>query len=335
MRADRQREDALTRALRPEAAALAQDALEEARGEARRLLVERLTRELVAAGLESLGSPPPAAQEAEDEAGHEAAAAEPRDAGAGEVGWYLFAVGGRGDIDLNDLRGPDGRRAVEAVAEDGLVAFAAPTDLRLLEGLETELPDAEGRLANLARGHDETLRALHERTPVLPMRLATVVRTRQDVTELLRARGPVLASQLEEVAGSDEWTCRVRGATQAPEPEPAEASQTAGGGDEPEAGKAYLSRRSQELRRREERNEWRQASLDRLGERLEAHATATAPLGVGEPGTLFGAAYLVPRERREAFLEAAGTGREDLEAADAELLVEGPLPPYHFARGNA
>ncbi|MBO0705527.1 MAG: GvpL/GvpF family gas vesicle protein [Candidatus Dormibacteraeota bacterium] len=328
MRGDRPLEDVLARALRPEAATLAQAALEEARGEARRLLVERLTRELVDAGIESLEGPPPAVPEPRDTA----AAAEPHDPGIGEVGWYLFAVGARGDVDLNDLRGPDGRRAVEAVPEDGLVAFAAPTDLQVLEGLETELPDAEGRLATLARSHDETLRALHERTPVLPMRLATVVRTRQDVEELLRARRPALTSQLEEISGADEWACRVRGTTQ---PADDSANETGETGGETEAGRAYLSRRSQELRRREERGEWLQASLDRLGDRLEAHATASAPLGAGEPGTVFGAAYLVPREGREAFLETAGAGSEELQAAGAELLVEGPLPPYHFARGDA
>lgn len=321
MEADQRPEDELARAMRSEAAPLARDALEEARSEARRLLVERLTRELVAAGLASLGPP-----------SQNAAAPESRGPDAGQVGWYLFAVGNRGDIALDDLRGLDGRRAVEAVAEDGLVAFAAPTDLQVLEGLETELPDAEGRLANLARAHDETMRALHERTPVLPMRLATVLRTRQDVAELLRARRPALTSQLEEVSGADEWTCRVRGAARPPEAEPDEPDEAKG---EPEAGKAYLSRRSQELRRREERSEWLQASLERLGDRLGATATATAPLGAGEPGSLFGAAYLVPRERREAFLETSRAGSEDLEAAGAELLVEGPLPPYHFARGEA
>ena len=333
MGGDHSPEDALAHVIQSEAAALAQDALEEARSEARRLLVERLTRELVAAAVESLGTPTqnapvPEAQDA-------AAAPEPPGPDAGQVGWYLFAVGGRGDIDLDDLRGLDGRGAVEAVAEDGLVAFAAPTDLQVLEGLETELPDAEGRLASLARGHDETVRALHERTPVLPLRLATVLRTRRDVEQLLRSGGPSLTSQLAEVAGADEWTCRVRAATQPPKPEADEPGKTHEAGGEPEAGKAYLSRRSEELRRRHERSEWLQASLDRLGDRLEAHATATAPLGGGEPGALFGAAYLVPRERREAFQETAGAASEDLEAAGAELVIEGPLPAYHFARGVA
>jgi hypothetical protein len=326
MEADHRPEDELARAIRSEAAPLARDALEEARSEARRLLVERLTRELVAAGLASLGPP-----------SQNAAAPESRGPDAGQVGWYLFAVGNRGDIALDDLRGLDGRRAVEAVAEDGLVAFAAPTDLQVLEGLETELPDAEGRLASLARAHDETLRALHERTAVLPMRLATVLRTRQDVSELLRARGPALTPRLEEVAGADEWTCRVRSAAQPSEPEADERDESddaheAGG--EPEAGRAYLSRRSQALRGREERRERLQASLDRLGDRLQAHATATAPLGAGEPGTLFGTAYLVPRDLREAFLEATHAASEEL-VAEAELRVEGPLPPYHFARGDA
>ncbi|HYZ01826.1 MAG TPA: GvpL/GvpF family gas vesicle protein [Candidatus Binatia bacterium] len=322
MGGDHEPDDLLARAIRSEAGPLAQDALEEARSEARRLLVERLTRELVAAGLASLGTPPEKAAPGSD---------------PGQAGWYLFAVGGRADVDLDDLRGLDGGRAVEAVAEDGLVAFAAPTDLRVLEGLETELPDTEGRLANLARAHDETVRALHERTPVLPMRLATVLRTRQDVAELLRARGPALTPQLEEVAGADEWTCRVRGTAQPSEPEAGERDGSDGAheaGGEPEAGRAYLSRRAQALRRRDERREWLRAGLDRLGDRLEAHATATAPLGAGEPGTLFGAAYLVPRAGREAFLEATHEAGEDV-VAEAELHVEGPLPPYHFARGDA
>jgi len=232
------------------------------------------------------------------------------------------------DGEAPDLVGLDGRGAVEAVACDGLIAFAAETDLSVLEGLEADVDDPEGRLAGLVRRHDDVVRALHEHASLLPMRLGVVLRTRQDLEALLRDRAPTLKEHLEEIAGADEWICRVR---RAPNAAGASSPAAPGSGAERETGQAYLSRRSQELERRRSIQEQLAASIEGLDTALGANAAAAAPLGVQEPDGLHGRAYLVPRPAREAFLGALEEwGHERAEDA-LDLTLDGPLPPYHFA----
>jgi hypothetical protein len=308
-------------------AELAREAVDEARDRARRILVERLTDELVTAATEVLTSaaaPSPMPQSPPVPSAEHAASA--GQSGAG--GWYLFGVAAGADGEGPDLVGLDGRGPVEAVVCEGLVAFAAETDLTILEGLEADADDPEGRLAALARRHDEIVRALHERVSLLPMRLGVVLRTRQDVEALLRDRAPSLHEHLEAITGADEWTCRVR---RAPGDGAASSGVAAGSVAEPETGRAYLSRRSHELERRQSAQEQLAASVDSLDAGLRAHATAAAPLGTPEPDSVHAAAYLVPRRAREAFLGVLEQWEQRGAEAALDLALDGPLPPYHFA----
>ena len=314
---------ALARRLGPE---VAQGAVQEASERARRILVERLTAELVAAAageLESTASPP---AEGEAPAPGQLTAS---DLGAG--GCYLFAIAAHIPDGLDGLRGLDGRGPIETLVSGSLSAVVCSIDAGLLQGLDQEEVTEDSRLAVLAARHDAVVREVWRRGTALPMRFGIVLRSRQAALDLLTDRAHVLTGELERLAGCEEWSCRVR-LHQQPDPVDAgpddAAESTSNGG----AGTAYLARRAEDLRHRREAGEQVRQACEDVDQSLSAFAEAVSPAATGRPDVAFGAAYLVCADRAPAFQAAAFGKRDELQERGAELSVDGPLPPFHFVR---
>ncbi|HET6857406.1 MAG TPA: GvpL/GvpF family gas vesicle protein [Streptomyces sp.] len=196
--------------------------------------------------------------------------------------------------------------------------------------LKANLEDLDWLTAT-ARAHQAVVGALTTVTCPVPLRLATVCLDDSGVRRLLESGHDRFEQTLERLDGRVEWGVKVYVDMEEQPAKPQEEPPA-----QPATGRDYLRQR---LNRRTARDStWDRAdALARqvhaeLGEFAEAamlHRPQDAKLS-GVPGeNVMNAAYLVPRERSEAFIEEV----ERLRPQDAAVRVEltGPWAPYSFA----
>lgn len=284
------------------ASSLAEEVMEEARRRARDLLVERLTAELVGAVEDALARPPSGAEPA----------------------CYLFAIGREHHVDTSTMPAFDGAGEVETLDGGGLTALVCDIDPDLLRGLEGEAPVEGSRIARMVATHDAVVCSGWAQGPALPMRFGIVLRSRRDCLDLLERRREPIVEELGRLTGCSEWSCRVRTAA----------------GDDPEesakddTGTAYLNSRAQTLRRRETAGDLLREACRDLDRRLSDPALDAVPASGVSPEVVFGAAYLVRDDSADRFRAAVDSCREALAERGAVASLDGPLPPYHFVRGD-
>ncbi|NSC20812.1 GvpL/GvpF family gas vesicle protein [Streptomyces albus subsp. chlorinus] len=245
---------------------------------------------------------------------------------------YVYAVTAPLHASLPaDLRGVAGS-VPYLVEHAGLAAVAGrvPEADFAEEPLRAHLEDL-GWLEETARAHQRVVDALTARTCPLPLRLATVYRDDDGVRRALEEGAEEFHATLRRLAGRVEWGVKVY-AQRAPEP--AAAPRAA-----PASGREFLRRRRQEVTARENVLE----EAEELGRTLHAALAAEAeevrtypaqnPQLSKVPGqNLLNAAYLVPRERSDAFVARV----EQLGGHDPAVRVEltGPWAPYSFATSD-
>jgi hypothetical protein len=173
-----------------------------------------------------------------------------------------------------------------------LVAFVAPGRI-----------EREQYAAALAR--------LADSMTILPVRFGSHVAGAAAVRSLLSTRGLELRAALRRVHGALELALRASWIGDRARP----------GSAAPASGTSYLRDRLAALRRAE-------AIAQRLAplSGLAREHTLRAP---ADPRTAVAGAYLVERERVEAFCEEVA--RLDQRLADAALSCTGPWPPYSFS----
>jgi hypothetical protein len=178
-----------------------------------------------------------------------------------------------------------------------------------LEGIEQDLSD-DGRLAVLARRHDDVVRTLADAGTVLPVRLGTVVFDDAALAAVLAETESSLAVELDRIRGRHEWEVRVRvGRTTT-------ASES--------SGTAYLMARCDEARARDGLRD-ALASVDQtLGGFADA-ATGPEPAATG-----MSRSYLVPDAVAGQFTAATAAAAGELETRGCVARLSGPLPPYRF-----
>jgi hypothetical protein len=175
--------------------------------------------------------------------------------------------------------------------------------------------------------HEAVVEAVMDTRPILPVRFNTVLRTEEAVMALLTERAQAFRSALERVAGKVEMGLRIlwQPAVEA-EVSPDEEIEAGGPGTE------YLYRRLKEERSRSRVR----AEGERLIQDLQApfHSLAVQHCLSPFPTTrlLLSAAYLVDRDRVEAFRKRVASVREDF--PHLHFLLTGPWPPYHFVNGT-
>lgn len=249
-----------------------------------------------------------------------------------EHGRYLFAVA-RG-LDADALSGVAGLRTapLDVVEHRGLQAVVCDVDLADFgeEALVRNLEDLAW-LEEVARGHDDVVRAVAGTAAIAPMRLVTICSTDASVRDRIEHLHDDLVAVLDRVEGRREWSVKAYAvpATQQPEPASAEAATTG-------AGAAYLQRKREQADRRRAASEKSIEVADQIHRELAGHAVAGRRLqpqdpkltGRAEPMILNGA-YLVAIEDGDAFTAAVSAIAERTEEATIE--VQGPWPPYSFA----
>lgn len=230
-------------------------------------------------------------------------------------GLYLYGIVGFPPPLRRQIRGLGGR-PVFPVPHRDLAAVVSQSSLKLW-------PVDEAHLAL----HETVVEAVMGSRSILPVRFNTLLRTREAVLALLDERSQTFRSALKRVAGKAELGLRVL--WEPPGDAPATVDQETGG-DGP--GTEYLYRRL-----REERHRARlRASGERLIQKLQAsfHSLAVESWLQRFPTErlLFTGAYLVERDRVDAFREGVAKTREEF--SGLSFLLTGPWPPYHFVNGT-
>ena len=248
----------------------------------------------------------------------------------GERGRYVYAVT-RG-LDPSSLAGTTGLdgRPLDLVRHRDLTAVVSDVDLEEYgeDGLRRNLEDL-GWLEHVARTHDAVVRVAAGAGPTAPLRLATVCFDDDQVRSRVEQWHDPLVRALDRVDGRAEFSVKAYASLA----EPAAAGSPAASSG-PGAGAAYLQRRKEETRRREQAGQGAAHSAEELYTALAEHAVARRRLQPQDPrltkheGTMvLNAAYLIGADEPFTDTVAAEASRWP------ELRVEviGPWPPYSFA----
>jgi Gas vesicle synthesis protein GvpL/GvpF len=187
------------------------------------------------------------------------------------------------------------------IDEDGISAFASTADVDMLE-------------------HHRIVERLHQGfSACLPARFGTRL-TEGVLRELLQQRRVELEQALARVRGRSELAVTAVWTTQEPQqPVPAEGT----------PGRAYLRRRQRELAAADAQRAQASAVAEQVERELAPLAVDTLRTLAPRPGVAVSLAVLVERGEIEAARQriAGGSKRDDV-----RILVNGPWPPYSFAR---
>jgi hypothetical protein len=249
---------------------------------------------------------------------------------------YLYAICrqlGPDSLERRGLRGQPLRivsfRDLEAVvSEVGLDEFGEA-------GLRRHLEDLSW-LEEVARGHDEVVRALTDLTATAPVRLATICLDEEGVRHRLTEWYDALRSALDRVEGRHEWSVKALARpaddeTGGPGPVSPRTAATGAG-----TGTAYLERKKAAAARRDERALRLRAVASAVHTGLSSAAVASRELAPQDPRLsgesrpmILNGAYLVDDRSESIFMDAVETAER--ECPEVDLDVAGPWPPYSFA----
>ncbi|MQS16641.1 GvpL/GvpF family gas vesicle protein [Streptomyces kaniharaensis] len=240
---------------------------------------------------------------------------------------------------LSDVRGV--ANASVALVRSTTVAAAVssvPEEEFSEQALKDRLEDLDW-LETVARAHHSVVEVLSAHTTVLPLRLATLYADDAHVREMLGERRQTFTALLDRLADHVEWGVKIY---TEPSNETAPSEPPVGGdlSAQSRPGRAYLQRRSDQRRARED--VWRAA--EEMIRRIDAeardlaveHARHRLQQGrlAGGPGeNVANDAYLVPRHLAEEFRDRVLRSTEGLPGLRVE--VTGPWAPYSFAEPAA
>ncbi|MFD3533711.1 GvpL/GvpF family gas vesicle protein [Streptomyces sp. NPDC058664] len=250
---------------------------------------------------------------------------------------YVYAVVRSSDV----TGGPPGPPAGETlgtglvtVAHRGLTALVEPVPAADFDEvpLRGRLEDLDW-LAEVARAHHGVVAAAGRRVTTVPLRLATVCRGEPGVRRLLEEGEHRLSETLDRLTGTHEWGVKLY-VDETPGPTaPAstgEAPSVAGG-----SGRDYLRRRLGDRRARQDVDDTAARTARHLHETLVRtaadavlHPPQQARLSQGPGRNVFNAAYLVPDDKRQEFLDAVPPPEEVRTGLRVE--ITGPWVPYSF-----
>ncbi|MFJ8542643.1 GvpL/GvpF family gas vesicle protein [Streptomyces sp. NPDC093586] len=245
---------------------------------------------------------------------------------------YVYAVCRPFDVPLqSQLTGVAGDPP-RLLTHHGLVAVVShvPEAVFSEEALRAHLEDLDW-LAGTARAHQQVVDALTVVTTPLPLRLATVFRDDSGVRVMLEEREEDFRRTLDRLEGRVEWGVKVYVETEPGQPErPAEPA------PKPVSGRDYLRQRRMRTRAHEEL--WARAeefatrlhaTLSSRADDARLHAPQNPTLSGAAGRNVLNAAYLVPRDVSEEFVEMVDRTKDDTPGMRVELT--GPWAAYSFA----
>jgi hypothetical protein len=242
-------------------------------------------------------------------------------------GVYVYGVVA-GDVApdaFQDIETIEPGSPVLLIAEDALAALASRVPLAEFgdEVIQANVLDPAW-LEEKVRGHDRVLAAAIDRGPVLPFRFGTVFRGEEQVRGMLAERRE-LSARLARLGDSVEL-----GVTAFAD-ETALRDRFAGADDDEASGRAYMQRKQAERRAEEAAAAFAAECAAACHERLAAAADAATSIPLrANTSMILNGAYLVARDRVDAFRSVVAELRAEYEDAGIELGATGPWPPYNF-----
>lgn len=267
------------------------------------------------------------------------------------VGWYLYGIAraepGTGDgihpFTQADVNTPGANDPVQAISCDGLLAVVRRVALDDFspEALSAQAEDPAW-IEAIARKHNAAIEAVHRTHTILPAKFGCVYPSAEDVQTALQEEHDALLARLTWLDGRDEWGVRLYGditaIQQRGDAEPESVRQLRHELESASPGRAYFLQRklADELATAVDR------LLDDLVEQAYTHFARHAKAGqvsrrltgaripLDEVSTeILRAAFLVPRESEDAFIEDIRRFSESQSGLWSEY--SGPWPPYSFA----
>ncbi|MYR43848.1 GvpL/GvpF family gas vesicle protein [Streptomyces sp. SID5910] len=245
---------------------------------------------------------------------------------------YVYAVCRPFDVPLqSQLTGVAGDPP-RLLAHHGLVAAVShvPEADFSEESLRAHLEDLDW-LAGTARAHQQVVDALTVVTTPLPLRLATVFRDDSGVRVMMEEREDDFRRTLDRLEGRVEWGVKVYVET-----DPEQADRPAEPEPKPATGRDYL--RQRRMRARAHEDQWSRAeefatrlhaNLSSRADDARLHAPQNPTLSGAAGRNVLNAAYLVPRDASEEFVEMVDRTKDDTPGMRVELT--GPWAAYSFA----
>ena len=213
-------------------------------------------------------------------------------------------------------------RALPLGADLWLVAAAAPARLYAAKTIAERSQDLDW-LSACALAHEAVIEHVMSSPAVAPLKLFTLFSSPAVARRRLAARGAELSSTLDRLAGGAEWGVRVHAR---PRPVVAPRARDA-------SGRQFLERKRDARRLAQESlaavASEAQHGYDALA-RLAREARRLEPPPGAAPSLLLDAVFLVVRRRQASFHAAFEEAARRLAALDADVVLSGPWPAYHF-----
>ncbi|WP_330286697.1 GvpL/GvpF family gas vesicle protein [Streptomyces sp. NBC_00576] len=227
----------------------------------------------------------------------------------------------------------------ELLAHRGLIAVVStvPEEEFAEESLRRRMEDLDWLTAT-ARAHQAVIDALTAVTTPLPLRLATVFRDDSGVRGMMEESEDDFRRALDRLDGRVEWGVKVYLEKADAADEGTDSSSAASA----TTGRDYLRQRRRLARTNEDR--WQSAeafagelhrTLSGRAEDHRLHAPQNSALSGAAGQNVLNAAYLVPREDSEQFVELVDWTKSDAPGTTLGLRVEltGPWAVYSFTAG--
>lgn len=224
---------------------------------------------------------------------------------------YVITRNGIGEFDLDPAPWLIGHRELGIVVGE--------VEPAVFEEIDPKDP-ADGGLVQLARRHDEVVRAVFGRAPVLPLRFGTILAGADAALRLLKQNYAQAERCLSQVEGHREWGVRARLAGAAP-PRTDLTGLT---------GTEYLTLRRERLTQARRSRQSAAEAAGLLHQALRRHATRSAERARAH-GVLADTAYLVCQDRESQFHNEIDRLSGALDGSGVQIETTGPWPPYSFA----
>lgn len=227
--------------------------------------------------------------------------------------WYVYGV----TRTVHDTPPP----AIEGIEEVPVRILGSGA----LQAVASDVSPAFGDMAGMTdddvvtavRRHDDVLQHVSRDRALLPVRFGTVLADDAAVEDMLSDLDGSLRQALDGVADADEWVITVAVATTGP---------GASVDEDLAPGHAFFARRRSAIEERRMARARAVAVAQDLDARLQALARDSRPLDLRDRETVARGAYLVPRHEAGRLVDAVQADGQ------AHIELQGPLPPYRFAR---
>lgn len=207
----------------------------------------------------------------------------------------------------------------EVVGLDGAALHTVGEEAPFAVVSEHDRPPAEPS-EDVLWAHERVVEGLMDRATILPMRFDGSVADEATLELVLEERRAEFEALFDRVRGAVELGVRAQLSDLEEEPE-AGSDEAGGEGERAGPGTTYLLERVRDRRRAAE-------VATQIHEPLAALSRRSARLWVSVPSRLFKVAYLVDRDRVDAFRARVDVLDSEL---DGQVVCTGPWPPYSFS----